>query len=73
MEYPHWKQIEKLQIPCTSDHALGELRMNKLKILNEKIPLFPLINKFEGKLANVLCLKTGECMGVCLDNLLVCN
>jgi hypothetical protein len=39
----------------------------------KKFSLFPLINKFEGKLANDLCLKVGECMGECLDNLLVCN
>ncbi len=36
-------------------------------------PLFPLTNKLEGKLTNALCLKAGECMSVCLDNLLVCN
>jgi hypothetical protein len=47
--------------------------MNKLKILNENIPLFPLIIKLEGKLADVLCLKVGECMDACLENLLVCN
>ncbi len=39
----------------------------------KRFPLFPLIKKLERKFTNVLCLKVDECMGVCLDNLLVCN
>ncbi len=66
-KYKNFKSHVQVTMPLVNS------AWNKLKILNEKIPLFPLINKFERKLANVLCLKAGECMGVCLDNLLVCN